>query len=80
MDSARRDLCANTRGLPGHPRRTAWLVDALGDAGPTLVVPMILGAVCAGLRALEPYLPAWLTSIVLGSNTPPVYSPAGDED
>ena len=41
---------------------------------------MILGAVCAGLRALEPYLPAWLTSIVLGSNTPPVYSPAGDED
>ncbi|MGW1680567.1 hypothetical protein [Saccharopolyspora sp. NPDC002376] len=55
-----------------------WLVNALGDAGPTLAVPMILGTVYAGLRALEPRMPAWLTRIVLGSNTPPIYSSAGD--
>ncbi|MFI0469309.1 hypothetical protein ACH347_34990 [Saccharopolyspora sp. 5N102] len=55
-----------------------WLTDSLGDVGPTLAVPMILGAVYAGLRALEPRMPAWLTRIVLGSNTPPVYSSAGD--
>lgn len=52
------------------------LVDALGDAGPTLVVPLILGAVYAGLRALEPRLPAWLTRVLLGSARRPVYEMA----
>lgn len=55
-----------------------WLVNALGDAGPILAVPMILGAVYAALRALETRMPAWLTCIVLGSNTPPVYRSADD--
>ncbi|GAA2772710.1 hypothetical protein [Saccharopolyspora taberi] len=61
---------AVTAGAPG------WLVDALGDAGPTLVVPLVLAAVYAGLRRLEPHMPPWLTRIVLGSNVPPTYPPA----
>ncbi|MEV5538466.1 hypothetical protein AB0L13_16545 [Saccharopolyspora shandongensis] len=54
----------------------AWLVDALGDAGPTLVVPLVLAAVYAGLRRIEPHMSPLLTRILLGSNTPPDYPPA----
>lgn len=57
-------------GTVGAP---AGLVDALGDAGPTLVVPLVLAAVYAGLRAAEPHLPVWATRILLGSNEPPSY-------
>ncbi|MEV4648314.1 hypothetical protein [Saccharopolyspora sp. NPDC049357] len=51
------------------------LVDGLGDAGPTLVVPLVLAAVYAGIRRLEPHLPPVLTHVLLGSNRPPSYSP-----
>lgn len=56
----------------------AWLVDALGTAGPTLVVPLVLAAAYAGLRRLEPHLPPWATRILLGGNTPPTYPPTDD--
>ncbi|MER7014574.1 hypothetical protein ABT324_24380 [Saccharopolyspora sp. NPDC000359] len=51
----------------------AWLVDGLGDAGPTLVVPLVLGVVYTLLRAVEPRMPAWLTRILLGSSKAPAY-------
>lgn len=50
-----------------------WIIDALGDAGPTLVVPVVLGAVYSLLRWVEPRLPAWLARLLLGSATPPSY-------
>ncbi|WP_190822547.1 hypothetical protein [Saccharopolyspora pogona] len=50
-----------------------WLTDPLGDAGPTLVVPIVLAAVYALLRWAEPRLPAWLARLLLGSATPPTY-------
>ncbi|RKT88487.1 hypothetical protein SAMN05421805_1011507 [Saccharopolyspora antimicrobica] len=53
----------------------AWLVDALGDAGPTLVVPIVLGAVYALLRWAEPRLPAPIARVLLGSTRPPTYTP-----
>ncbi|MCA1195145.1 hypothetical protein [Saccharopolyspora sp. 6V] len=54
-----------------------WVTDPLGDAGPTLVVPLVLGAVYAALRAAEPHLPVWAARLLLGSATPPTYPPAG---
>ncbi|MER7009882.1 hypothetical protein ABT324_00440 [Saccharopolyspora sp. NPDC000359] len=58
----------------------AWITGPLGDAGPTLVVPIVLAAIYAGLRAVEQYLPAWLTRLLLGSNTPPNYNgPASNQ-
>ncbi|MGI8308782.1 hypothetical protein [Saccharopolyspora hattusasensis] len=53
-----------------------WLTDPLGDAGLTLVVPIVLAAVYAGLRKVEPHLPPWATRVLLGSNTPPSYQDA----
>ncbi|PKW12610.1 hypothetical protein [Saccharopolyspora spinosa] len=50
-----------------------WLTDPLGDAGNTLVVPVVLAAVYALLRKAEPHLPPWATRVLLGSNTPPTY-------
>jgi len=50
-----------------------WLTQPLGAAGDVLVVPVVLGAVYALLRAVEPHLPAWLTRLLLGSTKPPVY-------
>ncbi|MEV6226833.1 hypothetical protein AB0L88_02930 [Saccharopolyspora shandongensis] len=52
-----------------------WLTDPLGDAGPTLVVPVVLAAVYALLRWAEPRLPAWATRLLLGSAQPPTYTP-----
>lgn len=52
------------------------LVDALGgEAAVTLVVALAIASWYAGWRIVEPRLPDWLTRIVLGSATPPVYSP-----
>ncbi|RKT85591.1 hypothetical protein SAMN05421805_1188 [Saccharopolyspora antimicrobica] len=53
----------------------AWLVDGLGDAGPTLVVPLVLAAVYALLRKLEPHLPPPIARVLLGSTRPPTYTP-----
>ncbi|QIZ36589.1 hypothetical protein [Saccharopolyspora sp. ASAGF58] len=50
-----------------------WLTDPLGDAGNTLVVPVVLGGVYALLRWAEPHLPAWAARVLPGSNTPPTY-------
>lgn len=61
----------------------AWLVslglppivtDALSGLGELVVVPLVLAAVYAGLRWLEPRLPAWLTVLLLGSNKTPTYT------
>lgn len=46
----------------------------LGDAGNALVVPVVLGAVYALLRAVEPQLPVWLARLLLGSAKPPLYT------
>lgn len=60
----------------------AWLVslgvpqavtDALGGLGQTVVVPLVLAAVYAALRAVEPHLPDWLTRLLLGSAKVPTY-------
>ncbi|MGI8309306.1 hypothetical protein [Saccharopolyspora hattusasensis] len=64
-------VCA--RRLPGHPGAPHWISGPLGEAGPTVVVPLVLAAVYAALRALEPHMPAWLTRLLLGSNQPPTY-------
>ncbi|MGW5647508.1 hypothetical protein [Saccharopolyspora sp. NPDC003762] len=50
-----------------------WLVDALGDAGPTLIVPLVLAAVYALLRWAEPRLPTPFARVLLGSARPPTY-------
>ncbi|MBB5155456.1 hypothetical protein [Saccharopolyspora phatthalungensis] len=55
-----------------------WPRAPLGDAGATIVVPLVLALVYAGLRKLEPHLPPWATRVLLGSNTPPTYSPPAD--
>lgn len=60
----------------------AWLVslglppaitEAIAGLGDVLVVPVVLGAVYALLRWLEPRLPAWLAVLLLGSPRTPVY-------
>ncbi|WP_263251645.1 hypothetical protein [Saccharopolyspora rosea] len=51
-----------------------WMTGPLGDAGNIVIVPIVLGAVYALLRWAEPRMPAWLTRILLGSTTPPVYA------
>ncbi|WP_190821484.1 hypothetical protein [Saccharopolyspora pogona] len=50
-----------------------WLTDPLGDAGPTLVVPIVLAAVYTLLRWAEPRLSAPIARILLGSARPPTY-------
>ena len=57
-----------TLGLPD------FVTDAVSGLGEQVIVPVVLGAVYAGLRWLEPRLPAWLTVILLGSNTQPRYT------
>jgi hypothetical protein len=67
-----------------------YLLSLLPGVTPSLLpaVPVILGwgpviaaaiatAWYALMRKIEPKLPAWLTVIVLGSNTPPVYPFSG---
>lgn len=54
-----------------------WVTEPLGDAGPTLIAPLALGAVYAALRAAELHLPVRATRLLLGSTTPPTYPPAG---
>ncbi|RZQ60047.1 hypothetical protein [Amycolatopsis suaedae] len=64
----------------------AWLVslgipdavtDMLNGLGSQVIVPVVLAAVYALLRKLEPSMPRWLTVVLLGSNRPPQYAPAG---
>ncbi|MCI2421519.1 hypothetical protein MOQ72_29200 [Saccharopolyspora sp. K220] len=63
-----------------------WLLSlglpaSIGDllaGGEEFVMAAVLAAVYAGLRWLEPRMPAWLTRILLGSNTPPTYEPTAD--
>lgn len=50
-----------------------WLVDALGDAEHTLVVPLVLAAVYAVLRWVEPRVPPWVARLLLGSAVTPRY-------
>ncbi|SDZ44899.1 hypothetical protein SAMN05216215_10752 [Saccharopolyspora shandongensis] len=58
----------------------AWLVDGLGDAGPTLVVPVVLAAVYALLRWAEPRLPVPISRVLLGSARPPIYASPDSAD
>ncbi|GAB3429806.1 hypothetical protein [Actinophytocola sediminis] len=62
----------------------AWLVslglpaavtDAVAGLADTLIVPVVLAAVYALLRWVEPRLPRWLAVLLLGSSRPPVYDP-----
>ncbi|MGI8308796.1 hypothetical protein [Saccharopolyspora hattusasensis] len=50
-----------------------WITDPLGDAGPTLVVPIVLAAVYTLLRWAEPRLSALIARILLGSARRPTY-------
>lgn len=50
-----------------------WLSTALGGLTDTFVVPVVLATVYAGLRWLEPRIPAWLATVLLGSSKYPVY-------
>ncbi|MGW3472467.1 hypothetical protein ACWDKQ_29265 [Saccharopolyspora sp. NPDC000995] len=45
LNTTASDHGARIAVLEVAPAPTAWLIDALGDAGPTLVVPLVLGAV-----------------------------------
>lgn len=58
-----------TLGLP------TGIADVLAG-GEEFVVAVALAGVYAGLRALEPHVPAWLAKILLGSTKQPVYSEA----
>lgn len=60
----------------------AWLIShgvptAVTDAASGLVepllVPLVLAAVYAALRWLEPRLPAWLAVVLIGSARTPTY-------
>lgn len=57
--------------LPGDA-----VAPARSIAGPVLV-PFTLAVVYAGLRWLEtqPWMPRWLTTLLLGSARPPAYPP-----
>jgi hypothetical protein len=65
-----------------------WLATQLPALEPVLNEPgmvglgaaitlTLLGLWHAFFRSVESKLPAWLTVLVLGSNRPPVYGPAG---
>lgn len=56
-----------TLGLP------AVVADALSGLGDKVVVAVVLAAVYAALRWLEPRMPAWLVRILLGSAQTPKY-------
>ncbi|MFI0469565.1 hypothetical protein ACH347_36305 [Saccharopolyspora sp. 5N102] len=43
-------------------------------------MPLVLAAVYAALRKIEPRLPSWVTRLLLGSNTPPTYEPPAAVD
>ncbi|UJW32380.1 hypothetical protein L3Q67_00920 [Saccharothrix sp. AJ9571] len=60
---------AISRGLPES------FAQLLAGAADELVVPVVLAAVFAALRKLEPLLPTWLGTLLLGSTVPPTYSP-----
>lgn len=54
----------------GLPEAVTAAADGLGQ---TVVVPLVLAAVYAALRAVEPRLPDWLTRVLLGAARPPHY-------
>lgn len=60
----------------------AWLVslglpesfaDELNGLAGTLLVPLVLTAVYAGVRWVEPHLPDWLSRLLTGSARTPTY-------
>ncbi|MEV0056193.1 hypothetical protein AB0H34_37625 [Saccharopolyspora shandongensis] len=53
----------------------AELTAPLGDAGAAVVVPLVLAAVYAAFRKIEPRLPPWVTWLLLGFNTALSYEP-----
>lgn len=63
----------------------SWVLDLLDllniDPQSTVfvagVVTLVLAGWYAGWRKLEPYIPAWLTRVVLGSAKTPLYVPSG---
>lgn len=57
-------------GVPGG------LAELLSTVGGVVLVPIVVGAVYAGLRWLEPRLPSWLAAILLGSAQQPTYPTA----
>jgi hypothetical protein len=60
--------------IPG----VAQLIDPANVIGfGPAVAAVLASAWYALMRKIEPMLPAWLTVIVLGSNTPPVYPLTG---
>lgn len=62
---------AATRGVP------QGVLDAVGGLVEPLLVPLVLAAVYAALRWLEPRLPAWLAVVLLGSAKTPTYRATG---
>lgn len=51
---------------------------ALSGLWETVLMPVVFGAVYAGLRAVEAKLPPWATRLLLGSNQPPSYGVSSD--
>ncbi|MEV0085270.1 hypothetical protein [Saccharopolyspora sp. NPDC050642] len=51
-----------------------WLTGPLGAASDVLIVPVVLGAVYALVRAVESHLPVWAARLLLGSAKQPVYT------
>jgi hypothetical protein len=58
-----------TLGLPDI------VTGALGNAGELVVLPIVLAIVYPLVRWIEPYLPDWLTRVLLGSAISPTYTP-----
>lgn len=49
------------------------VLSAVGGLVEPLLVPLALAAVYAGLRWLEPRVPAWLAVVLMGSTKTPTY-------
>jgi hypothetical protein len=51
---------------------------AAGGVANTVIVPFVLAVLYAALRWLEtqPWMPRWAVLLLLGSATPPTYTPA----
>lgn len=60
-----------------HGLLPAALTDAADHAADTVVVPVVLAVVYAGLRWAEaqPWMPSWATRLLLGSTSTPTYLP-----
>ncbi|MCP2265583.1 hypothetical protein ACFQHV_00925 [Promicromonospora thailandica] len=54
-------------------------IDPTSTAFTTGVVTLVLAAWYLGWRKLEPYIPDWLTRLVLGSAKMPTYAPVSSD-